>query len=107
MIEFRIVRDVVDPYPGHGCLGVEMPSFFHDLGMPGNNILMTEETESDRWNPSILRPIHISMTEPATDLLHTCMNTVAEIDGLLGADSLFRIKVVKVKHHPKQERDEE
>jgi hypothetical protein len=47
------------------------------------------------------------MAESATDLLDSCMNSMTEIDWLNTADRPVRVDVVKVNHHPKQDRYEE
>jgi hypothetical protein len=104
MVEFHMIGDIVNSHPGHRGLRVEMPSFLHDLRMLGNDVRVTEKTECHSRDSCILRSVHIRMAEPAVDLLHPRMNAMAEIDRLLRSKPLFRVDVVKVEHHPRQDR---
>jgi len=102
MIEFHIVGDVVNLHPRHRGLRVQMPSLRYNLRMLRNDIGMTEKTLTHRRDACMLRPVHIGVAEPATDLLHARMHPVTEVDGLFGPDRPAGIDVVKVKHHPEQ-----
>ncbi len=53
----------------------------------------------DRGNPRVSGSVYIGMTEPATDLLYPCMDSVAKINGLFGAEPSTRINIVKIEHH--------
>jgi hypothetical protein len=105
MVEFYIIGDIENPHPRHRGLRVEMPSFLHDLRMPGNDIRVAEKAERHGRDSCILRSVHIRMAEPATDLFHPRMNAMAEIDGLLWTEPFLRVDEVKVEHRPKQDCD--
>jgi hypothetical protein len=84
-----------------------MPSFLHDLRVLGNDVRVTEKTERHGRNARILRSIDIRMAEATTDLLVPCVDSMTEVDWLNRADRPVRVDVVKVKHHPKQDRYKE
>jgi len=107
VIELHVVGNVVDPHPGHRRLCVKMPSFLHDLRVLGNDVRVTEKTERHGRNARILRSIDIRMAEATTDLLVPCVDSMTEVDWLNRADRPVRVDVVKVKHHPKQDRYKE
>ena len=103
VVEFYMIGYVIHPHPGDGGFGFQMPSLLHDLGMVGNNVLMTEETFTDLGDSSIMRAVNKGMAKSTVDLLHPGMNPVAEIDGLLGPYGLLGVKIVKVNQGQKQD----
>jgi hypothetical protein len=86
MVEFNMIRDVKHSDPWDRGLRIEMPPLLDDLGMLGNDIPVTEEALSHRWNPGIPRAVDKRMAESATDLLIPGMDPMAEIDRLLGSN---------------------
>ncbi len=101
MVELNMIRHVGDSDPRDRRLGLVMPFHAEDLRMLGNDIPVTIKAFLDRRNPRVSGSIHIGMTEPAADLLYPCMDPVAKIDGLFGAEPSTRIDIVKIEHHRK------
>ncbi len=99
MIELNMIRHVSDPDPRDRRLGLVMPFHAEDLGMLRNDIPVTIKAFLNCGNPRVSGSIHIGMTEPAADLLNPCMDPVAKINGLFGAEPSTRIDIVKIEHH--------
>jgi len=54
MVEFDMVRNIINPDPGDRGLCVIVPSFLHDLRVLGNDIGMTKKAQThrrDAWIP--------------------------------------------------------
>ncbi len=103
MVELNMVRHVGDPDPRDWPLGFVMRFHAEDLGMLRNNIPVTIKAFLHRRNPRVSGSVRIGMTEPAADLLYPCMDPVAEINGLFGAEPSTRINSVKIEHHHEEE----
>jgi hypothetical protein len=103
VVEFYVIRYIVDPHPGDGGFGFPMPFLLHDLGMEGDDVLMAEETFADFGDPGIMRAVHKGMAEATVNLLHPGVNPMAEINRLLRPDGLIGVKIIKVYQSQKQE----
>jgi hypothetical protein len=100
MIEQYMLRKVVYPLPGSGRLGVEIPVFFLDPGMVGNDELVTVETLFHRRQSRVIGIFDIGMTELTLDLLYPHMNLMAE------GNRLFRAYVGGVAIEKVKEQDD-
>jgi len=102
VIEFHMVRNIIDPHPGYGGFRLQMPPLLYDLGMLGNDVLVAEKTFAHLRNPGVMRALPVRVTEPAVDFLYPGVNSMAEINGLPGPDLAFRIKIVEIEHRCEQ-----
>jgi hypothetical protein len=104
VVEHHVLRQIIRFSPGRGGLGVEIPMFFFDLRMIGNNVFMAVETLLHRGEPRVAGARHIGMTEGTLDLLDSRMHTMAEGDGLLGTQVFCRryVKQIKESKHEKE-----
>ncbi len=96
VVEEDKVRNPVNPDPRNRLSAIKMLLFLYDLGVMGNDVLMTVEALFHRGNPRVGGALHAGMAKPAGNLLHPGMDPVAEENGLLGADISLRIEIVKV-----------
>ena len=103
VVEEDKVRNPVNPDPGNRLSAIKMLLFLYDLGVMGNDVLMTVEALFHRRNPRVGGALHAGMAKPAGNLLHPGMDPVAEVNGLLGADISLRIEIVKVGHGGKED----
>jgi len=103
MAKFDMVWNVIDPDPGDRGLCIRVPFFLHNFRVLRNDIRVTKEAQTHRWDACILRTLCVGMTESATDLFHASMNPVAKIDGLSGADGPLGIEIVEI-DHPQQKK---
>ena len=71
--------------------------FLLDLRMIGNNVLVAVKTFFHSRDAREVGAVHIRMTEFTLDLLHSCVDPVAERDRLLRAEVFDRPEVKKVK----------
>jgi hypothetical protein len=99
MVEKNKVGDPVDTHPGNGFFCFVVGLFFEDLRVPGNDIGVAKETFFHGRNPSIRRPLHEGMAEPAIDLFHPRMHAMAEINRLLGTKGAVGVKIIKIEHN--------
>ena len=106
MIEFDMIRNIIDSNPGHRCLRVEVPLLLDDLGMLGDNRAVAEKALLDRRNTGILRSVDKGVAESTTDFLDPSMDPMAEIDGLLRSNRLRRIDIVKIEHAQEEKGDQ-
>jgi len=105
VVEFHMVGHIINANPGDRSFGFQVPSLLNDLGMLRDDVLVARETLAHRGNPRVVGPVHVGMTESAVDLLDPGVNPVAEKNGLLGADGLLGVEIIKVEH-PREEEDQ-
>ena len=54
MVEFHVVGDIKNPNPGHRRFCFQMPSFFHDLRMLRDDVLVAIEAKIHRRDSGIM-----------------------------------------------------
>jgi hypothetical protein len=98
MIELNVVGYIKDSNPGDRNLFFEMGPQLLDLWMLGNNVFVAEQAFPHCRNPCLSGSLHKGMTEPATDLLDSCVNPVAKIDRLFWTDGSMGINIKEIEH---------
>jgi hypothetical protein len=76
VIEDDVFGQIVDLTPRGRGVRVVILVFLPDLGMIGDNVLVTIETFLDRWDSRVNGTPHVGMTELALDLLDTRMESM-------------------------------
>lgn len=99
VVEKDKIGNPIDAHPGNGFLRFVTFLFPDDLGMPGDDIVMAEETFFHRRNSGVRRPFHKGMAKPAVDLLDSGMDPVTEINRLLRAQVAIGINIIKIEHN--------
>jgi hypothetical protein len=106
VVEDHVLGQIIGLSPGGGCLGIEIPVLFLNLGMVSNNIFMAIEALLYRGHTGVFGAPHIWMTELTLDKLYTGMEMVAEGYGLLRAYIFSRHHVEEVQEKEDEEKTE-
>ena len=85
---------------------VVIPVLLLDLGVPGNDVLVTKEAFLYRGQARMFGTSDIGMTELTLDLFDTGVNTVAERDGLFRADIRAWRQVKKIEENQYEKKTE-
>jgi hypothetical protein len=90
MMKIDIIRNKIDTNPGNRSLLIIMLPLFQYLRMQRDDVAMAVKTLFYRWDPCILGLVDIRVTKTAIDLLDSCMDPMAKIDGLPRTDRTMR-----------------
>ena len=96
VIEEDMFGQVVDLTPRGRGVRVVIPVFLSDLGVIGNDVLVTIKAFFDRGNSGVNGTPHIGMTELALDLFYTRMEPVTVRNRLLGTNTCHSIDIEEV-----------
>ena len=100
VLELGEIRNVEDPHPRYGGVGVEVPLFLNELWMLRNDIFVAVEALFHRRESRVRGPLHIGVTESAVDLFDPRVDAMAEVDGLLRTEVPFRVDGEEIKGGP-------
>jgi hypothetical protein len=93
MVEKHVLRQIVHFDPGRRCLGIEIPVLLLDLRVIGDDVFVAVKAFFHRRDSWKAGAVHIGMTEFTLNLLHPCVDSVAEGDRLLRPKAFDRHEV--------------
>ena len=92
VIEENMLCNTIDLYPGSWGPGIVIAMLDLNPGMVGNNIVVTVQAFSYRWQTRMIGVIDVRMAEAALNVFDTGVDGVAERNRLFRTDSSRRRK---------------